>query len=133
MTEDAPDMPFDDYMNMLGDLSTPLPYSNPTLRIFIDCLTSSIAVMDVELPREGKVEFFLRGIAVRILARVRQASTAPSIDDLNLMFQDLVRTVIIYQHHYAQEAGQALPRCSLDPPCRFHNIIPPSPEVEDGR
>ena len=118
------ELPYDDFLSLIEDLSIPLPYSDATMLIFIDAVAFVMGGLAFLPPERRTAEEFLQGLAIAGGVRIRQAAGASSVEEFLDLLTRLHRRVSEYQHERMHDLGQPLPRCSLDPPCRFHPDVP---------
>lgn len=114
------DLSFSDWQAFIEDLSTPLPYSDPTIRIFIDAVAFAIAGVDFLPPEHRKTGELLRGVRMSGMARIDQAAGAPRTEEALHLLRLVAWKTVAYQHQRLMEMGQPLSQCPLNPPCQFH-------------
>ena len=118
-SQDA-ELPFEDWLNLIGDLSEPLPYDDSTIRIFMDAVAFVLSGFNF-IPAERRTAFeFLRGIDVACAERVGQAEGEPSTHEIRDLVAGLFALVIVYQHSRLEQEGHPLPQCTLASPCPYH-------------
>lgn len=116
----AEEMNYADFLHFLKDLNQPLPYDNGTIRIFLDALATTIAMMDfIPLERRSASQF-LQGLWFRSKGRMEQLAGAPSDLELQQMIARLAYLVGSYQHLFLQDSGNPLATCALHPACPHH-------------
>ena len=121
-TYPSEDMPYEEFLAFINDLSEPIPGNTAVLQILLDAISSTIADLEFNRPESRTPEAFLVGVEARAQSRIKQVSLEST--SLPAEAEEVVlalgKTVLRYRHERFFEMGQSLPRCSLKPPCRFH-------------
>ena len=114
------DLPYDEWLDLIGDLSNPLPYGDGTIRIFIDAVAYVLGGFDL-LPSERRTAGdFFHALQIVVASRVRQAAGVPRIEEVQDLMTTVARLSTVYQHTKMAETGRGLPACTLEPPCPHH-------------
>lgn len=117
---EAGELNYRDFQALIEDLSTPLPYGDPTMRVFIDVVAFVLGGLDLLPPERRTATDLLLGLQIAGMSRLQQAVGAPRSEEYQGLLIEVLRKATLYQHQRLQDMGQPLPQCSWEPPCRFH-------------